>query len=104
MVRADSWTALARGHVGSAPVREGSLVVVDLAVQGRRAGGPRRDPASAAKCRAVRLRRGSDAGRDPEGERYDAVQRAIRYNHVALGPRGWGRAGIRSRCAWTAQP
>lgn len=27
------------------------------------------------------------------GEQYDRVQRNIRYNHVALGPRGWGRAG-----------
>lgn len=28
-----------------------------------------------------------------QGEPYDAVQRNIRYNHVALGPSGWGRAG-----------
>lgn len=28
-----------------------------------------------------------------EGQRYDAVQRNIRYNHVALGPADWGRAG-----------
>lgn len=28
-----------------------------------------------------------------KGERYDAVQRNIRYNHVGLGPRNWGRAG-----------
>jgi hypothetical protein len=28
-----------------------------------------------------------------EGEPYDARQRNIRYNHVALGPAGWGRAG-----------
>jgi len=28
-----------------------------------------------------------------EGERYDAIQRGIIANHVALGPRGWGRAG-----------
>lgn len=28
-----------------------------------------------------------------EGQRYDAVQRNIRYNHIALGPEGWGRAG-----------
>lgn len=28
-----------------------------------------------------------------EGEHYDAVQTNIRYNHVALGPVGWGRAG-----------
>lgn len=33
------------------------------------------------------------AGTTPEGERYDAVQRNIRYNHVALLPRGGGRAG-----------
>ncbi len=28
-----------------------------------------------------------------DGEPYDQVQRDIRYNHVAIGPRGWGRAG-----------
>lgn len=28
-----------------------------------------------------------------QGERYDQVQRDIVYNHVALGPRGWGRGG-----------
>lgn len=27
------------------------------------------------------------------GERYDGIQRGIVYNHVALGPRDWGRAG-----------
>lgn len=26
-------------------------------------------------------------------EKYDAIQRNIRYNHVGLGPEGWGRAG-----------
>lgn len=28
-----------------------------------------------------------------DGEQYDAVQRDIIYNHVAIGPEGWGRAG-----------
>lgn len=28
-----------------------------------------------------------------QGERYDAIQRDITYNHVGLGPRGWGRSG-----------
>jgi hypothetical protein len=28
-----------------------------------------------------------------EGQRYDAVQRGIKYNHIAIGPAGWGRAG-----------
>lgn len=27
------------------------------------------------------------------GEKYDAIQRNIRYNHVALGPSNWGRQG-----------
>lgn len=33
------------------------------------------------------------AGVTPDGERYDAIQRGIKYNHVALLPRGGGRAG-----------
>jgi hypothetical protein len=28
-----------------------------------------------------------------EGKRYDQRQKKIRYNHVALGPKGWGRGG-----------
>lgn len=28
-----------------------------------------------------------------EGEKYDAIQTNIRYNHVAIGPANWGRAG-----------
>lgn len=27
------------------------------------------------------------------GEHYDAIQRNIVVNHIALGPKGWGRAG-----------
>lgn len=27
------------------------------------------------------------------GEKYDGIQRNIRHNHCAIGPRGWGRAG-----------
>jgi len=33
------------------------------------------------------------AGVTPDGEHYDAEQTNITYNHVAIGPRGWGRAG-----------
>ena len=28
-----------------------------------------------------------------QGQRYDAIQRNIIYNHIALGPKGWGRSG-----------
>lgn len=33
------------------------------------------------------------SGVTPDGERYDAIQHGIKYNHVALLPRGGGRAG-----------
>lgn len=33
------------------------------------------------------------SGTDPKYGPYDQIQRDIRYNHVALGPKGWGRAG-----------
>lgn len=32
-----------------------------------------------------------------DGEPYDAIQRNVRANHVALGPAGWGRAGASVR-------
>jgi len=32
-------------------------------------------------------------GVSPDGEEYDAIQRNIRFNHVAVGPAGWGRSG-----------
>lgn len=32
-----------------------------------------------------------------KGQTYDAIQRDIVYNHVALGPKGWGRAGSEVR-------
>lgn len=93
LVRADSWEALAKGHVDSAPVREGRLVVLDLAVQAAPLvalvrSGDRRECSSGYTCEVDKT-----PGVSPEGERYDAVQRDIRYNHIALGPKGWGRAG-----------
>lgn len=32
-------------------------------------------------------------GTTPEGEPYSVIQRQVLYNHIALGPSGWGRAG-----------
>jgi uncharacterized protein len=33
------------------------------------------------------------SGVTPQGERYDAIQRKIRHNHLAIGGRGWARCG-----------
>jgi hypothetical protein len=43
--------------------------------------------------RGVQVRIDETPGVTPQGERYDRVQRDIVYNHVALGPAGWGRQG-----------
>ena len=43
--------------------------------------------------RGVQVRIDETPGETPSGERYDRVQRDIVYNHIALGPPGWGRQG-----------
>jgi hypothetical protein len=93
LVTAETWEALAKGHVDGAPERDGDFVVVDLAVQAAPLcalvqSGESRECSSGYTCDVD-----PTPGITPEGERYDAVQRAIRYNHIALGPVGWGRAG-----------
>jgi hypothetical protein len=93
LVTTDNWRDYSVGHAGDAPGREDGLLVVDLLVQ---------DAAEVARVEArerVEVSCGYEAevdatpGATPAGERYDQVQTARRYNHVALGPAGWGRAG-----------
>ena len=93
MVRTDNHAVLARGHVGD-DVREdaGTYVAATLYVQDGRLvemveRGDRREISCGYVC---------DFDPTPgefEGQRYDGVQRNITYNHAALGPREWGRAG-----------
>ena len=92
MVRTDNWKELSRGHVSGLPVADGSLVSAVLAVQ---------EPETLDRVDSGALQ-GISCGytcvedRTPgvwNGERYDLVQRKIRYNHVGLGPENWGRAG-----------
>lgn len=93
MVRTDTYSTLARGHVGD-DVRsdEDRYVAATLYVQDARMvdlveRGDRREISCGYTC---------DFDPTPgeyEGEKYDGVQRSIAYNHAALGPRDWGRAG-----------
>ena len=92
MVDADSWSALSVGHTVADAGREGDFLVVPLAVQTADAvakvnAGELHDVSTGYTCRV-----------EPtpgvwRGERYDAVRRELRYNHVALLPEGAGRAG-----------
>lgn len=80
------------GHV-EGPATEGSkyvtadVVVQDARVVGMIERGERREISCGYRC-DLEVKSG-----EWNGERYDAIQRNVRYNHISLGPRGWGRAG-----------
>jgi hypothetical protein len=93
LVTPATWRDLAVGHVGDDVAREGELVVASVLVQdaseiARIEAGARKEVSAGYVCEVD-----DTPGVTPEGEAYDRVQRAVRYNHVALGPEGWGRAG-----------
>lgn len=91
-VTPDNWSALAKGHVRDDVRRDGNFVQATVRVA---------DAATIAAIeggKLVELSCGYTAEVDEKpgeanGERYDAIQRNIRYNHVGLGAKGWGRAG-----------
>lgn len=91
-VTAENFKALSVGHVHDDVRADGSLVAGTVTVN---------DAAEVALIEAKERRElscgytctiESGAG-EYLGERYDQRQRDIRYNHVGLGPVGWGRAG-----------
>lgn len=95
MVTADNWKTYSVGNIGDAPRRDGELLVADVLVQ---------DAAEVARVEARERRELScgyvaeidpTPGVSPAGERYDQAQTSRFYNHVGLGPPGWGRAGPR---------
>lgn len=93
MVRTDNYRDLAAGHVAD-DVREdsGRYVSATLVVQDARLvelieRGDRREVSLGYTCDY------DPTPGDWNGEKYDGVQRSIVYNHAAIGPRDWGRAG-----------
>lgn len=96
-VTPQNWRRNTIGHIGGAAKQDGKFVAAELHVQHDDAIGKAED-GELSECSC-----GYDCdfdptpGKSPEGEAYDGVQRNIRYNHVALGPPGWGRAGSQVR-------
>jgi uncharacterized protein len=91
-VSPDNYKTLSVGHVGDEVRQDGRHVRAALYVQDKGVldAVQRRDRKEISCGYSMRW--------DPtpgvfEGERYDGVQRDIVYNHVALGPANWGRAG-----------
>ena len=93
LVTPENFRTHSRGHVlGDAVPEDGTKVSAVLAVQDAELIGK----VERGDAREVSL--GYEMEIDPtpgvwNGEAYDQVQRRIRYNHAALGPVGWGRAG-----------
>jgi uncharacterized protein len=92
MVSPENVRELSIGHVSDTVKADGNLVAAHVTIQEAAAiaaveAGKRRELSCGYACRI-------DATPGVyEGERYDQVQRDITYNHVAIGPRNWGRAG-----------
>lgn len=92
LVTSESWREAAVGHVHDDVRVEGDYLVATITVNdsdecARIRAGERKDVSAGYEC---------DLDETPgvyKGERYQRVQRNRRYNHVGLGPEGWGRAG-----------
>ncbi|WP_139812749.1 DUF2213 domain-containing protein, partial [Ensifer aridi] len=105
-VTADNWKALAVGSIGDEVARDGEfvrvpLIVMDAAVISEIEGG-KRELSAGYTCDLA-----WEPGTTPEGEKYDAIQKDIRINHVAIVQRG--RAGSQARIgdgarSWGAAP
>jgi hypothetical protein len=94
LVTPDTWAAVAKGHVadGVRPERGTGLVVAPVVVaDGATIAAVERGDLLEVSAGYTCDLEASEGVYD--GVRYRAVQRAIRYNHAALGPQGWGRAG-----------
>ena len=93
LVTPENFKAVTCGNAEGAPRRDGSLVVVDLMVQDAALcelvkAGSRKEVSCGYTCEVEH-----SPGVTPEGEKYDAIQRRIRHNHIALLPPGEGRSG-----------
>lgn len=93
MVTPANWKAHSIGSVaGQAQKKDDRLVTAELVVNDATAikridAGERKEVSCGYTCDLI-----EQAGVF-NGQKYDAVQTNIRYNHVALGPENWGRAG-----------
>lgn len=91
-VSPDTWKQLCVGHLGDDVTQDGEFVhgtvLVEDANEIRRVeSGERIELSAGYECDL------DEVVGEYHGQSYQRVQKNIRYNHVALGPAGWGRAG-----------
>jgi hypothetical protein len=94
MVDPSNWASYSRGHVSGIPRQDGDFVAGTLAVQ---AGSTlaRIDAGEASELSCGYVCKTRPWSGEWQGKHYDGIveQYDIRYNHVGLGPKNWGRAG-----------
>ena len=91
-VTAETRRTLQRGHVGDVIARDGDYLSAPVYVTDAEAvslvqSGQRRDVSCGYECEL------DETPGSHNGVPYDRVQRDRVYNHLGLGPEGWGRAG-----------
>lgn len=91
MVSPSNWREVSVGHVGDVKA-DGSYVygrldILDSDAIKRVERGDRKELSCGYRCTL------EETPGTYKGERYDTIQRGIVYNHVAIGPKDWGRAG-----------
>lgn len=105
-VTADTWKAVSVGQIGDEVARDGEFVRIPLVVMDAAAikaiDEGKRELSAGYTCDLA-----WEPGTTPEGEKYDAIQKDIRINHVAIV--GRGRAGSQARIGdsaiyWGAAP
>lgn len=92
MLRPDNWKEFAIGHVSGSARADGKFVAADLAIL-ESDGLARVDSGDLSEISCGYNCRDDKTPGVWNGERYDLIQRDIKYNHVGLGPKNWGRAG-----------
>jgi len=102
LVDRDNWKDLAVGNIGTKVLRSGDFVNVDLVLMDGKA----IDKVQAGK---VELSMGylcdwdTTPGITPEGEPYDAIQRNLRMNHIALVDKGRAGSAVRIGDSWSSE-
>ena len=94
-VNEDNWSTVAVGHVEGDAHKDGDFVAADIRIND---GKTIKRVQATDETRLTELSCGysCDIDKTPgeyQGTQYDSIQRNISYNHVALGPANWGRAG-----------
>lgn len=97
LVTPATWRARAIGHTEDPVQQDARLLGATLVIQDEAAIRAIRDRELVEVSCGYRCTLEETSGVTADGEPYDAVQRRIRHNHVALGPRGWARAGPEAR-------